>query len=203
MKNGVTYKGGRTVDFNGLIVNGVGNTPYLNVVRGNQKNPAGETMYWVITNYNGNFQYGLYASTNILQAAWVATYVKTVRRPTADEMKATQSGFKAIRNNTLWATIAGIEVPESFEFDTAITHDDYSAFVKAPVGKGKVTKKVIKETNITEEFVASAVNTILGNKVDIKARIRIKDIVVANTEFYRDASDVTAYVNDLVKYKFA
>lgn len=63
-----------------------------------------------------------------------------------------------------------------------------------------VVKNVVRHVGITEETVERQVNALLGPSVKVQARIAIKDIVVANVEFYRTTSDVTAYVNDLVTY---
>jgi len=199
MENAVQYINGKPHDLNRLALSGKGNTAYLGVVRGDQKNDNGETIYWAYWNHKGNFQYGLYASTDVLQAAWVANYARKCR-PTVEDLDKSQNGMKGIRNKTQWVDVIGLEIPESFEYADAISAEEYNEVKNQ--AKVKYSKVTPKETNITEEYVARAVNTLLGPKVDVKTRIAIKNIVVANTEFYRTAEDVTNYVNDLVKYNF-
>lgn len=195
MENGIQYINGKPYDLNGAALSLRGSTAYLGVVKC-KETENGKPLYAAIWTHGKNYHWPLFGSTDLNRVAWVANYARKCK-PTVDELNKSRCGHGAgYLSNKLWANVIGLEVPENFDYPAL--PDDYSA----PIVRNKRNIKKVspKETNITEEFVGKQVNTLLGNKVDVKTRIKIKDMVVANTAFYRTVEDVTAYVNDLVKY---
>lgn len=191
---------GFEVDENGFILSELGQTAYLYVVPDVEFEKNG--LYWASVSVNetdrafcGNKSrfYNLYKSTDVRDCAYMAT--KFVMEYNGD--RKILKGYKLRSKGFMWGDQFDMPVHkfEARKGKVAIREK----FVKQAFA-AKV--KTAKETNINKEFVEKAVSALLGPKVEVKVRIKIKDIVVANTEFYRTAEDVTKYVQDLVNYNF-
>ena len=197
--NYIVVKDGREFDANGFELSRKGTTSYVGVLVESGQKEGEATRYWAYRTFGNILFYGLYCSENLAECVWVVAEYRKALEANDKVLRNFGRGRGAHKKGNLWGQ--QFAVPSEFEYDMFTPE---ALPQKESVSIGNVTRKVLaKETDMTEEFVARQVNTLLGSKVDIKARIAIRDIVVANVEFYNSASDVTAYVNDLVQYKFA
>ena len=196
MKNGVV-NGAYATDFNGLMLNDDGTSAYL----GTAISYTRPTDYIAFINPNAAEREALNDKSRFkvlcyneseLYCAYVAT---KFREAYAENFKA----LCALGDGEYWGDT--IEVPAEFKYEAM--RPGTTGRVKTwrkPIVRRKV--KVTVEAEMTEVEVERVVNALLGKNVGTKKRVAIKSAVVANTGFYRSASDVTAYVNDLVKYNF-
>jgi len=193
MKNAIQIVNGKEFDLNGFEMNRKGSTPYVGVLAEMHK---GEIQYCAYRQCGKHLMFGLYISRDIAPCVWVANHYRKNAAVYDKTLATFGSTNKAAEKGLLWGQ--QFDIPSEFEYEV-FTKDTVPVKEKS-LPKHKAQKITPKETNITEEFVGRQVNTLLGNKVDVKTRIKIKEMVVANTAFYRTPEDVTNYVNDLVKY---
>lgn len=194
MKNAIQIINGKEFDLNGFEINRQGTTSYVGVVLESGLKEGQTPIYWSYRSFDDVVFYDLYSSENLGSCVWVVNEYRKAISTNDKQLKKFGRSRKGHRTNTLWGQQFNVPTEFKYELFTPETLPQKS------VNIGKTKKVTRKETNITEEFVGKQVNTLLGNKVDIKVKIKIKDMVVANTAFYRTVEDVTNYVNDLVKY---
>ncbi len=178
--------------------------------KGHRMNRQGTTDYWSVVR---NPDTGLYwAFAPIAEDEYEVTGSRTVLRTAVlfelgvftnveDAAEAVKNFHEDREHNIQELKYYGraAKVGEGWAYDVRCG-DQVSTGARAP-NKGKVKVSInIGDQELTEDTVARQVNTLLGPTVKVQARVTVRNIVVANLEFYRSTSDVTAYVQDLVNY---
>lgn len=197
--NYITVIDGREYDANGFEISRIGSTSYVGVVRESGQKAGATPIWWAYRTLGAELYYSLYGHENLGSCVWVVNEYRKAMAANDATLRNYGKSRRGMKEGTAWGQ--QFDVPTEFEYELFTPETLPQKEKKAPVGKAR--KVARKETNITVEFVERQVNILLGNKVALKDRVAIREAVVANVAFYNSVSDVTAYVNDLVNYKFA
>lgn len=199
--NYVVVKDGKEYDANGFELSRTGSTSYVGVVVQSGLKEGQEIVYWAYRTIPGNLYYSLLGSTSLEECVWVVNEYRKAKATNDATLRNYGNSRRGMKEGTCWGQQFEV-IPTDFEYELFTPETLPQKAIKAHKATSRKVKVTPKETVITKEFVERQVNTLLGTKVDVKARIAIREIVVANVAFYTSASDVTSYVNDLVQYKF-
>ena len=177
-----------SVTENGLIINRQGTTDYFGVTK--DKNRL--NTFWALASIKED-EYEVTGSRTVLYELGVYSTAEEAAETVRDFYKDRDGNVK-----TLKYFGRAVRPGEGWGYRVPVKDASRST---GPRSYSNKTKKVVaKNEGLTQETVERQVNTLLGQKVTVQTRVLVKDLVVANIEFYRTTSDVTAYVNDLVTY---